>query len=327
MSHFEHGAMDKGTKLLVDPKSALKRTRYECPDCHRDVHVKKGEIRPPHFAHHPDAANHCTYYNRNPTLTQKHKNAQIKLRQFLEQGNEITIKRPCVCGCGWASNFGITCLPSNSVKCEHRFDFNDSKKSADVAVLDSNNGIICIFEVVHTHYTQERDRPEPWHEIKADEINAISSDEKDIILTCIRQKIRRECIEKQIERRAVQEKLYLEERIRRENERKERDAYHAEMERRWNEKQLEIEKSIREREQEQQQRNLNQKKAFEQKKQLEAHKKVLFKKHSEIVARCERCGPMAAWLKAGNSVGRCHTCRTKIDEFINKEIATTKLTE
>jgi hypothetical protein len=60
-------------------------------------------------------------------------------------------------------------------------------------VLDSDGNIICIFEVVHTHYTGELERPEPWHEIRADEINAIPSSAETIALVCIRQTIRPEC--------------------------------------------------------------------------------------------------------------------------------------
>lgn len=197
MSHFEHGAIDKTTTYLVDPVSALKRTIYECPDCKRDVFVRKGNIKIPHFAHRKDKDNPCTYYNRNPSSEQRHKNAQLKLKQFLERGKEIHIGRRCPCGCGWMSNWGITVLKDEIVKCEHRFKFKESNKSADVAVLTQSMNIGCIFEIVHKHYTRESDRPEPWHEIRADEINAIPSDIEDVVLTCIREKVRPECIERQ----------------------------------------------------------------------------------------------------------------------------------
>lgn len=197
MSHFEHGAIDKTTRYLVDPVSALKRTIYECPDCKRDVFVRKGNIKIPHFAHRKDKDNPCTYYNRNPSSEQRHKNAQLKLKQFLERGKEIEIGRRCACGCGWMSYWGIAVSKGEIVKCEHRFKFNESNKSADVAVLTQSMNIGCIFEIVHKHYTLETDRPEPWHEIRADEINAIPSDIEHVVLTCIREKVRPECIERQ----------------------------------------------------------------------------------------------------------------------------------
>lgn len=205
MSHFEHGAIDKNTTYLVDPASALKRTIYECPDCKRDVFVRKGNIKIAHFAHRKDKDNPCTYYNRNPSLDQRHRNAQLKLKQFLERGKEIHIGRRCACGCGWMSNWGITVSESEIVKCEHRFKFNESNKSADVAVLTQEKKIGCIFEVVHKHYTRETDRPEPWHEIRAEEINAIPSDAGHFVLTCIRETIRPECVERQ--RKIHEEKL------------------------------------------------------------------------------------------------------------------------
>lgn len=212
MAHFEHGAIDKETSRLVDPTSALRRHPYECPDCHRTVHVRKGEVRVAHFAHTSDPSNPCTYYNRNPPRSQQHKNAQLKLKQFLERSCEINVARVCPCGCRWMSHWGITCDASTTVKCEHRFVFNDSNKSADVAVLKADGSILCIFEVVHTHYTREGHRPEPWHEIRADEINSIPSTAESIQLSCLREVLRPECIARQERERQVEE----EQRLRRE---------------------------------------------------------------------------------------------------------------
>ena len=344
MAHFEHGAVDKTSKHLTDPMAATKRTIYECPGCAKDVFVRKGAIKVAHFAHRADKLNPCTYYNRNPTADQRHRNAQLKLKHFLELGREITIGRLCMCGCRWVSNFGITYLPSNIVKCEHRFDFNGSKKSADVAVLNSNGAIVCIFEVVHTHYTQERDRPDPWHEVKADEINAIPSDAIDIVLTCIRQKTRPECIVKQEEERkriaedrVIQEQRWKEERIQREKEQKYRDDYHAEMEKQWIAQQhVRARKLAEEREMHQQlereqkernrlameERRAKDEKERERKEDLYRQRRLLFKKHADTIARCEQCGPMAAWLNAGNSVGRCRKCEKLIDELVNEELNT-----
>ena len=239
MAHFEHGALDKATACLVDPKVALQRTPYTCPDCKRDVHLRKGKRRVAHFAHNPNIANPCTYYDRNASRDQQHKNAQLKLKHFLDRGNEIDIARICPCGCRTISSWGITRLPSNVVKCEHRFTFNDSNKSADVAVLDSAGTIVCIFEVVHTHYTREIDRPEPWHEIRADEINAIPSDSEHVAITCVRQVLNPKCIARQAaERRAAEEH-----RLKREQERREEQAREEEENRKWRER---MEKRFRE---------------------------------------------------------------------------------
>jgi hypothetical protein len=339
MSHFEHGAIDKTTKHLVDPKGALKRTWYECPDCHRDVSVRKGEKRSAYFAHRPDITNPCTYYNGNPTLDQKHRNAQLKLKQFLERGKEIDIGRICPCGCRWVTNWGFACGPSDIVKCEHRFKFNDSNKSADVAVLDSTGRIICIFEVVHTHYTRELDRPEPWHEIKADEINAIPSDSDTITLTCVRQVERQECIAKREADRIEREKKWKEERIRREQEAKERDAYHAQMIKHWNaeakirEEKERTRQELRKKEiaeemaergrralETERQRNERETKEKEDKRARHQQFKVLYRKHSTTVPKCENCSKLVAWLTAEPHIGRCRRCETAIDALVHAEM-------
>jgi hypothetical protein len=207
MAHFEHGALDKTTGRLIDPHTAAKRTLYECPDCKRNVFARKGEIRVAHFSHCKDVENACSYFNRNPSRDQQHKNAQLKLRQFIEQGVPIEIRRPCMCKqCGISAVFllargkaldvsptGVRYSETATVRLEHRFQFNGSTKIADVAVLNDNN-IACVIEVVHAHYTREADRPEPWYEFMAKEINAISSDATEITLTCVRQKRTLTCI-------------------------------------------------------------------------------------------------------------------------------------
>lgn len=232
MAHFEHGALNADGRL-IDPFVALRRTPYTCPDCNRAVHVKKGERRSAHFAHNPDTTNPCTYYDRKPSLDQRHRNAQLKLKQFLEQGKEIDIARACPCGCRWISHFGLYNFKDRIAKCEYRFRFNNSDKRADVAVLDSDGNIICIFEVVHTHYTGELERPEPWHEIRADEINAIPSSAETIALVCIRQTIRPECRARHAaERNAAEER-----RKQREQERREEEAREEERDRLWRERQ------------------------------------------------------------------------------------------
>jgi hypothetical protein len=200
MAHCEHGAFDKETGVLLDPHAAAKRTIYRCPDCSKDVFVRKGTKRVAHYAHRKDPTGTCTYFNRNPSLDQQHKNAQIKLKHFLDNQVEIDIKRNCRCGCGWVTGTIVPAQHPGKGKCEHRFKFNDSQKSADVALLDGDT-IISIFEVVHTHYTRERDRPEPWFEISAKEINAIPSDSTKVKLTCIRQIQSKECIEETAKRK------------------------------------------------------------------------------------------------------------------------------
>ena len=193
MAHFEHGAIDKETTKLIDPKYAAKRVKYECPDCKRDVFVRKGKKRAIHFAHVKDLERPCTYFKRNPSLDQQHKNAQLKLKEFINNKIEIDIQRRCMCGCGYITGTVIPASHKWEGKTEYKFTFNDSRKSADVALVFGNE-IEAIFEVVHTHYTRERDRPDPWFEINAKQVNALASDLKKITLTCIRQLRSPECL-------------------------------------------------------------------------------------------------------------------------------------
>jgi hypothetical protein len=194
MAHFEHGALDRETSKLVDPKYAAKRTKYECPDCKRDVFARKGDKRVPHFAHAKDSERPCSYFNRNPSLDQQHKNAQLKLKEFLNSKVEIEIGRYCMCGCHLMVFTTISASHTGEGRIEHTFTFNDSRKSADVALVDGNE-IHYIFEIVHTHHTRERNRPDPWFEIRAEDVNATESDSKEIVLTCIRQVRSPKCIE------------------------------------------------------------------------------------------------------------------------------------
>ncbi len=194
MAHFEHGAIDKETTKLIDPRYAVKRVKYECPDCKRDVFVRKGDKKVPHFAHTKDSTRPCTYFNRNPSLDQQHRNAQLKLKEFLNNKVEIELGRYCMCGC---HSIEFTIIPAShrgEGRTEYKFTFNGSRKSADVALVNGDE-IEYIFEIVHTHYTRERDRPEPWFEIRAENVNNTASDSEKIVLTCIRQVRLPECIE------------------------------------------------------------------------------------------------------------------------------------
>jgi hypothetical protein len=194
MIHFEHGAIDKETSKLVDPKYAAKRTKYECPDCKRDVFVRKGDTRVPHFAHTKDLTRPCSYFNHNPSLDQQHKNAQLKLKEFINNRVEIEIGRFCMCGCGLLDYTTIPAYRRGEGRTEYKFKFNNSRKSADVALVDGSE-IQYIFEIVHTHHTRERNRPDPWFEIRAEQVNLAESDSKEIVLTCIRQVRSPKCIE------------------------------------------------------------------------------------------------------------------------------------
>lgn len=332
MAHFEHGAIDKETTKLVDPKYAVKRINYECPDCKRDVFVKKGEVRIAHFSHKKDNNRPCTYFNRNPSLDQQHRNAQLKLKEFLNNKIEIDIHRYCICGCGYNNG---TIIPASHIwegKTEYKFTFNDSRKSADVALVFGTD-IEAIFEVVHTHYTRERDRPDPWFEIDAKEINALASDSKKITLTCLRQLRSPECLKaEQVrnerlaeENRKFREWCKMEEdrlalKLAKEaEEQKIRDDIRKKKETEEEKKEAE-ERKIRAEINAEHTRRLqeeNQKKISEELQKKE-HFHNLLKQASKTISPCMNCSPFIKWKKTLGEVEwdwcRCDRCKKTIRE-------------
>lgn len=317
MAHFTQGAIDKTTGLFIDPTSAFKRTIYECPDCKKDVFAKKGEILIHHFCHKKDKSNPCTYYNRNPSLDQQHKNAQFKLKAFLEKNTKITIIRKCSC-CECCEETHVLSYPIDGVikiNLEHRFKFNDRNRCADVALLNSDK-ICYIFEVVHTHYTREEHRPEPWFEINAKNINNIPLNSSEITLNCVRQKQTKSCIERKERERIEQEVFVIRhkrkliilelkdyfkkkainiERLNKQRElilREKEDFLRREKERRLR-KEEQIEKN---------RKNL----ICELNRKIERDKSTKLKTILSKMPYCSKCSPLAKWLSTES--GRCKKC-------------------
>jgi hypothetical protein len=85
--------------------------------------------------------------------------------------------------------YPIEYTDNDNIELEHRFDFNNSTKIADVAFLYMNN-IKYIFEICHKHKTLSEHRPEPWFEFNAkyliEDVNT-NIHKETIILQCIRQ--------------------------------------------------------------------------------------------------------------------------------------------
>jgi hypothetical protein len=179
------GAIDKVTGYYVLPCNADKKNKYICPDCSKDLIFKKGEVKAPHFAHYSEKEP-CNYYN-HPSESQIHKDAKLLLKSLLEKRKNIIIEKQCYDGCN-LTEYPIEYTETSKAELEHRFDFNNSKKSADVALL-SMDKIKYIFEICHKHKTSPENRPEPWFEFDATELvnNANTNFKQDIIrIPCIR---------------------------------------------------------------------------------------------------------------------------------------------
>jgi len=201
------GAINKTTNKYEYPKIANKINKYKCPFCEKDVIFRNGKIKQPHFAHYK-SENPCSYYEK-PNETQIHKDAKLLMKTLLDNKRCINIYRKCYyCNSEESDsddsfiiydneeieyflNIKIDEYNDTQTNIEYKFNYNNSKKSADVALL-KNNELKYIFEICYKNKTKEENRPEPWFEIKAETlINETNTgenvnEEGEIEIECIR---------------------------------------------------------------------------------------------------------------------------------------------
>jgi len=206
-NHFSMGAINKTTNKYEYPKIANKINKYKCPFCEKDVIFRNGKIKQPHFAHYK-SENPCSYYEK-PNETQIHKDAKLLMKTLLDNKRCINIYRKCYyCNSEESDsddsfiiydneeieyflNIKIDEYNDTQTNIEYKFNYNNSKKSADVALL-KNNELKYIFEICYKNKTKEENRPEPWFEIKAETlINETNTgenvnEEGEIEIECIR---------------------------------------------------------------------------------------------------------------------------------------------
>ena len=197
-NHFYMGAINKITNNYEYPRIATKQNKYKCPCCEKDVIFKHGKIKQRHFSHYKSTNNPCYYYEK-PIESQIHKDAKLMIKTLLDNKTTINIIKNCnYCeqrNCGYIENvyYDINECYNENTKAvmEYRFDYNNSKKSADVALIE-NDKIIYIFEICYKNKTKEENRPEPWFEINAETlINETNSGENindigEIEIECVR---------------------------------------------------------------------------------------------------------------------------------------------
>jgi hypothetical protein len=162
------GAINKLNNTYEYPKIANKKNKYKCPECEKDVIFRNGKINQPHFAHYK-SDNPCTYYEQQGE-SQIHKEGKMIMKYFLDNKKYIYIYRKCYyCNDDAEVLFISDEDYTDEMKAviEYKFNFNDSLKSADVALIE-NNKLIYIFEICYKNKTKEENRPEPWFEIKAE---------------------------------------------------------------------------------------------------------------------------------------------------------------
>ena len=195
--HFYMGAVNKLTNSYEYPKFANKNDKYMCPHCEKDVIFRKGLIKQPHFAH-KKSDSPCYYYDK-PSESQIHKDAKLLMKTLLDNKTRISIEIRCkYCenrNCPYEEGYDYDIFNDDyneNIKAiiEHKFNYNNSIRSADVALLE-NDKIKCIFEICYKNKTKDENRPEPWFEIKAENlinnVNSIEDINKNgVNIECIR---------------------------------------------------------------------------------------------------------------------------------------------
>jgi hypothetical protein len=189
------GALNKQNNQLVLAKDANKQSEYICIGCKEDLIFKKGDINVPHFAHKPHSK--CLYfYDNSSEESQIHKTAKQLLKEILINKQSLIISKKCsMCFCECDEE--IINNPEKTIELEYNFIHN-GQRIADVAYL-VNDKIKYIFEICHTHKTDEENRPEPWFEFNAMELiklynSHFFNDDVSFYLNCIRKNICSNCV-------------------------------------------------------------------------------------------------------------------------------------
>jgi len=286
--HFFMGAINKLTNEYEYPKIAEKGNKYMCPECKKDVNFCKGKIKQPYFAHKRSGSS-CYYYDK-PSESQIHKDAKFLLHKLLTNKTLINFYNVCrdckekVYGCCELSKDYYT----DNIKpiIEYKFEYNNSKKSADVALVKEGK-IDYIFEICYKNKTRENARPEPWVEIKAENfIGDINSgfilDELGILhIECIRDSICNECEEEREKERKYWEELKKQERerLQKEEDKRKLEWYNKILEKKkW-------EEGREKREQEQKEREFKLKEYEQQRKK----KLILNEIQKGVISKKELC--------------------------------------
>jgi competence CoiA-like predicted nuclease len=167
------GAIDVETNKFTLPtylNKEDKKRNYQCIICDEKLMLKIGEIKAKHFSHYSKSK--CILNTSNHIGESKeHLSAKLKLFYLLK--NKTPIKILVECPYNHTVNY-----KNIEIKYEDEDDiiieYNSKGFVADIAVVSSlTNQIKYIFEICHSHKTDDKTkilRPEPWFEIKAEEI-------------------------------------------------------------------------------------------------------------------------------------------------------------
>ena len=188
---------------LVPPRDGVKKICYICPGCKNPAIFKKGTKKIAHFAH--KAKTGCQFYD-HPSEGELHKQAKLQLQLALKKKEvPIFVVQKCACHKEMISTIELTAILGDVVV-EHPFFHNGRSCRADLAIVDDNSNILYIVEICDTHPTDEDRRPEGWVELKADEVLCkLNADSHSIQLSCTRIITPESCIQKEKEKRELEE--------------------------------------------------------------------------------------------------------------------------
>jgi hypothetical protein len=133
------------------------------------------------------------YYDK-PSESEIHKEAKNLIKSLLNKKTKMQFYRHCS-SCYNINNIMFDYEENDVAVVEHKFYYNESNRSADVALVNNNN-IKFIFEICHKNKTKECNRPEPWVEVNATEFIKKINENNGYNLECIREYTCDECNEK-----------------------------------------------------------------------------------------------------------------------------------
>ena len=235
MPKFPMGALNMAGEL-VPPRDGVKKICYICPGCKNPAIFKKGTKKVPHFAH--KAKTGCQYYD-HPSEGERHKQAKLQLALMLKKREvQIFVIQKCACHKQEISRIELTAILGDVLE-EYSFVYNGRSYRSDIAIVDGPN-ILCIVEIFDTHKTEEEKRPGQWVELKADDVLCgLNSDSDIITFNCTRVITPELCIQKEKEKREVEEEARREREVQQKEravleakEKEEREARQAEENRR-----------------------------------------------------------------------------------------------
>ena len=173
-------AFDKITNKYVSIHNAKKGVRYNSGCCNGDLIFCKGNVNVPHFRHYDENSN-CDGNIGSTGESRLHKEAKDIITTILNENKELKFYKQCnMC---FEEDLVTYAVNNGNIIQEYSFDFNGSKKIADIACVDGSN-INFIIEIKNTHATKEEDRCGKWCEFSAEKI--VMTNFIPEILTCLR---------------------------------------------------------------------------------------------------------------------------------------------